>query len=61
MNRVVEFKHDISDEVKVPIGKAYIHGRISQMSICVSGLKYCVVYWADGDRVEQWLYEWELD
>ena len=57
--RTVNFKYDICDTVKVrDIGMV---GRIDSLSIDSHGELYRVVYWNNGERNQNWMYDWELE
>ena len=58
MARTVKFVHDIADEVH--INAINVLGRVDSMSIDQNGIMYRVVYWDDGQRYSQWMYDWEL-
>jgi hypothetical protein len=56
--RTVEFKFDIGEEVCISaIG---MKGRVESLIYDSLGPQYRVVYWNDGARRTDWMYEWEL-
>lgn len=58
MSRTVNFKYDIGEEVRVlPLNMS---GRVDALQINIDGPKYGIVYWNDGKRYCEWLYEWEI-
>ena len=58
MKKVVEFDYDIGEEVGIrDINRT---GRIDAMKREKRGFMYRVVYWNDGERRVDWLYDWEL-
>ena len=58
MFRTVVFMYDIGDEVKVEPIKMV--GRVDSLCYDALGIQYRVVYWNDGQRCSQWLYDWEI-
>lgn len=57
---IVEFEHGIGDRVVVTHA-GDIEGRVSGMSMNVNGIMYRVVWWQDGRRIDEWLFEWEIN
>lgn len=58
MKKVVEFDYNIGEEVGIrDINRT---GRIDAQKRAKSGLMYRVIYWNDGERRVDWLYDWEL-
>ena len=56
--RIVEFKYDIGDEVKIKA--VSVNARVNAMLLDSTGVQYHVIYWDDGERRLEWVYEWEL-
>jgi len=57
--KVVEFKYDVGEEVKV---KAInVLGKIDSLSFDIQGTMYRVIYWDDGSRNQTWMYDWEIE
>ena len=58
MKHKVEFLYEIGDSVTLAaIG---VIARVDAMMVDISGKQYRVVYWDDGQRYSQWVYDWEL-
>jgi len=55
----VEFRHDIGDSVKIL--SIRMVGQVDSMSKDINGLMYRVIYWNNGERYSQWLYDWEIE
>ena len=55
----VEFKYDIGDEVKITaIG---LRGTIDSLLWSIYSQKYCVIYWCNGTRHDEWMYVFEIE
>jgi hypothetical protein len=55
----VNFTYDIGDRVKVKALEMV--GRVDSLSLDANGLTYRVVYWNNGNRLQTWMYEWEIE
>ena len=55
----VEFQHKIGDRVHIA-DYTDIKGRVVGLCVRVSGTTYCVCWWHDGNRKEEWVHDWEV-
>lgn len=54
----IEFKFALKESVVVlAIGMV---GTVDSVSRNINGEQYRVVYWNDGERRQEWLYDWEI-
>ncbi len=58
--KTVEFAYDIGDTVHVA-DYPDIRGHVVGLCVRVWGTTYCVCWWQDGKRLEEWLHDWELE
>jgi len=59
MPTTIVYLYSIGQEVTVaPIGMI---GHVDALMRDTDGIQYRVVYWNDGQRYSQWVYEWELE
>lgn len=58
--KTVEFTYDIGDCVHVA-DYPDIKGRVVGLCVRVWGTTYCVCWWQDGKRFEEWMHEWEIE
>jgi hypothetical protein len=57
--KVVEFAYSVGQKVKVvPLA---LPGYVEALCLDNQGLTYKVVYWSEGKRESQWLYDWEIE
>ena len=56
--KTVKFKYDIGDRVRVEAVE--MCGRIEALMADIQGNMYRVLYWNDGQRYSQWVYDWEI-
>ncbi len=54
----IQFKYRIGDEIKII--DIETEGRIASQLNDINGKQYKVIYWNDGLRKEEWMYDWEL-
>jgi hypothetical protein len=57
--RTVNYKHDIGDSVLIKDVNA--NGRVDSLSTDRNGQMYRIVFWMNGDRKAEWMYDWELE
>lgn len=57
--KTVEFVHDIGDQVVIA-DYPDIKARVVGQCVRVCGVTYCVCWWQDGRRLEEWLHDWEI-
>lgn len=55
----IDYKYAMHQVVKVVAIKE--KARIISCSTTPEGQKYYVVWWCDGVRKDEWLFEWELE
>jgi hypothetical protein len=55
----VEFKFEIEEEVKLK--DIDMKGRVEAQLNNINGVQYGIVYWNNGARYSEYLYEWELE
>lgn len=57
--KTVIFDYSIDQQVCI---KDYpdIIGRVVGQCVRVWGTTYCVIWWQDGKRLEEWLHDWEI-
>ena len=58
--KTVEYKYDVGDQVYIR-DTSDIHGRVTGMCTRVWGATYCVCWWQDGRRYDEWLHDWEIE
>lgn len=58
MKHTVEFEYKIGEPVIIEA--LALRGRVDSLSFDNNGPMYRVVSWKNFERVQQWLYPWEL-
>ena len=54
-----KFEYDIEDKVKLKeIG---MDAQVDSLIVDMRGVMYRVVYWNDGVRETDWVYDWEIE
>lgn len=56
----VEFAYAVGNLVRIS-NAPDITGRVVGLCIRVWGTTYCVCWWQDGKRFEEWLHDWEIE
>ena len=54
-----DFVFNIGEKVK--ISAIDMKGRVDAMMVDSEGQRFRVIYWNEGRRYSEWMYEWEIE